>query len=145
MRPDLHALNAALLACDSATAVLEQFFGAPVRIHRLDGPEPPRTAAQIARLGPDVRHRLVELRHDSRVLSEADLWYVPAALDPAMNRALLETDIPFGRVVAALRPRRITLEAEILPAGPVALAHRALLLLPDGRPLAEVHERYPRW
>lgn len=146
--PDPDALHRALLAHDSATAVLEAAYGGPVHIRRLAvGPVRPDAALRAVlrvEAGEAVLHRHVNLLREARVLSEADLWYVPARLTPAMAETLLATDVPFGRVVAALRPRRVTLSASVHPAGPVAVEHRALLLLQDDLPLALVHERYPR-
>ena len=128
--------------------MLERLYGGPVRIQRLPGPDLPLMPQQLARLGiadaAAALHRRVHLLRGELVLSEADLWYVPARLEPEMAAALLATDTPFGRIVAPLQPRRINLSAVLHPAGEVALEHRAVLQLPDGRPLAEVHERYPR-
>src|SRR5262249_27099548 len=50
----------------------------------------------------DVKYRRVRLRCGSRVLLEADNWYVPGRLTAEMNRLLNSTDTPFGRAVQAL-------------------------------------------
>ena len=98
------------------------------------------------------------------MLSEADNWYVPARLTPAMNHVLETTDTPFGKAVAALHFRRHTLSADLLwrplpkgwetsaaPAPQEAgaltipdhvLEHRAVLSTPDGEPFSEVVETY---
>jgi chorismate-pyruvate lyase len=112
-----------------------------------------------------VRYRRVELRCGDHVLSEAENWYVPDRLTPEMNRVLDTTDTSFGRVVRALHFSRHVLEATLLwsplpagwdsdtahrllswPAWPGArspvLRHRAVLVLPDGRPISEVVETY---
>ncbi|HTT06684.1 MAG TPA: hypothetical protein VMF64_15500 [Steroidobacteraceae bacterium] len=109
-----------------------------------------------------VRYRQVRLRCGSHVLSVAENWYVPARLTADMNRALQTTDIPFGRVVQPLHFSRHTLQATLvwspLPVGwesghqaapsawptPQAtlISHRAILTLPDGRPISEVVEHY---
>src|SRR5262249_37827765 len=111
-----------------------------------------------------VRYRRVKLVCGSRVLSEADNWYVPARLTPAMNQVLDTTDTAFGRAVMALNFRRRTLSATLLwsrrPGGwergaavravegaPLAvphavIEHRAVLTLPDGTPFSTVVETY---
>jgi chorismate-pyruvate lyase len=109
-----------------------------------------------------VRYRRVQLRCGEHVLSVADNWYVPGRLTADMNHRLQTTDTPFGRVVLPLHFLRRTLGAALLwsplPAGwesghpgapspwPTAqaevLRHRALLVLPDGRPISEVVESY---
>lgn len=120
-----------------------------------------RQELQVTATEP-VRYRRVRLRCGSHVLSVADNWYVPDRLTPAMNHLLQTTDVSFGRVVQPLHFSRHTLEATLLwsplPAGwesghqgapspwPNAqaevLRHRAILVLPDGRPISEVVENY---
>ena len=138
------ALQAALLASDSATAVLERICGAPVHIRRLAAPVPP--PRPIALPHPEeASHRRVALLCGARTLSEADLWYLPRALTPTMALAIAETDAPFGRVVRALALRRQTLAARLGEAdAAVAVEHRALLCCPAGLAVAEVWERYGR-
>jgi chorismate-pyruvate lyase len=99
-------------------------------------------------LGRDDRlgYRRVSLRCAGREMSLAYNWYVPARLTPEMNRLLAETDTPFGRAAAPLHFKREPIAKpwsgpEICPEGTV-LAHRALLRLPDGKPLAMVVECY---
>jgi hypothetical protein len=109
-------------------------------------------------------YRRVRLKCGDHVLSEADNWYVPARLTPAMNHVLETTDTPFGKAVAALHFRRHTLSADLLwrplpkgwemgatpapqEAGPLTipdhvLEHRAVLSTPDGEPFSEVVETY---
>ncbi len=142
------ALHAALLAADSATEVLERFFSAPVRVRVLACGGHAPDAAQRARLGvagEEIRHRHVALVSLGRQVSDADLWYVPARLPPG-SLARLETDAePFGRVMRPLGLKRRSLSARICaPGEPCALEHRAVLVTPDGLPVAEVFERYPR-
>ncbi len=132
------SLHDALLAADSATAVLEALCGAPITIRRaVAGPAtPPRCVA-------DGQHRRVTLLCGARALSEADLWFRPGLLPPGMVAALATTDIPFGRVVASLGLRRHTLSARICERGaPFAVEHRAVLVAPDDSVVAEVAERY---
>lgn len=90
--------------------------------------------------------RHVRLTCGNRLLSQAQNWYVPARLTPEMNAVLASTTTPFGKVAAPLGFRRELLETRRgagpdCPAGTV-LFQRALLRLPDGRPLAHVLECY---
>jgi chorismate-pyruvate lyase len=159
----LRSLNAELLAHDSATSVLEhwcdtQHLAAEPRIHaeRVAGAERPADATVRRELGVGpqvpVRYRHVRLRCGTVVLSEADNWYVPARLTPAMNATLESTDEPFGRVVQPLGFRRVRRAAEFRwppeahgqSAPATVLVHRAVLVLPDGTPFSYVVENYQR-
>ena len=149
--PRVAALNDALLAGQSATATLERWCAArgeaaAIVAVRVPGAWPPPDAAARAILGAAaIRYRHVQLRGGALVLSVAENWYVPDRLTPAMNAALETTDQPFGRVVAALRCRRHTLEARILPeGGEFVLAHRAVLFDGAGAAVCVVTERYTR-
>jgi DNA-binding GntR family transcriptional regulator len=93
-----------------------------------------------------VRYRQVHLLCGDTVLSIADNWYVPARLSPEMNHMLESSDIPFGRVVAPLGYTREQIasvhgRAPGCPEGTV-LSVRAVLRLPDGRPISAVAECY---
>lgn len=174
----MQTLNAEILASRSATASLETWC----REHRLaaeptivaqvlTGTTPPLTPEQRQRLEvgeqDEVRYRHVLLKCGTRVLSDAENWYVPQRLTPEMNRLLDTTTTPFGKAVAALEPYRRTFAVALLwtplPAGwereqspqpaaagatlamPDALfEHRALLYTRDHRPFSEVHEVYQR-
>ena len=171
----LQSLNADLLSHDSATLTLDRWCGAhrlaePAKIvaERVRDVEKPATAEQRELLGVSatepLRYRRVRLKCGTRVLSEADNWYVPARLTPEMNQALDASDIAFGRAVQALQFRRRTLSAELLwsplPQGwetsaparmkearalevPAhVIQHKAVLTLPDGTPFSEVVETY---
>ncbi len=140
-------LHLALLRCDSATAVLERFFGGPILVRRQHCAPVAPDAAQTARLelgqGTPWQYRRVCLLSAGTVLSEAHLWFVPGRLLPGMVQALAGTEIPFGRIVAPLRPRRHSIVAAYLPSpSPYALQHRAVLVT-DAGPIAEVNEFYP--
>jgi hypothetical protein len=173
----LQSLNAALLSSDSATLTLDGWCArhqlAPVgtkviaeRVRDADKPVTAelRAALQVGAEEP-VRYRHVRLRCGGHVLSEADNWYVPARLTPAMNAALDSSDVAFGRAVQPLHFRRQTLSARLLwsplpddwdersaPVGAAAgtaiaipehvIEHRAVLRLPDGTPFSEVVETY---
>ncbi|MDB5686010.1 MAG: hypothetical protein JWR77_599 [Rhizorhabdus sp.] len=171
----MQSLNAELLMGNSATLTLDGWckrhdMASPAIIvaDRTVGAVKPATAEQRARLrvGPDepVRYRHVALRCGTHILSEADNWYVPGRLTPAMNAALDSTGAAFGRVVLPLHFHREPLSARLLwsplpddwdkgaaiPQGngnPLAIPdylieHRALLALPDGTPISMVVESY---
>jgi chorismate-pyruvate lyase len=140
-------LHEKLLTSPSATAVLEELFGAPVVIRRLACDPLALTPWQRERLAPTPAepacHRRVMLLAAGKPVSEADLWYVPARLGAGMAEKLAETDEPFGAVVRPLRPSRETLATRICPPGEaVTLEHEALLRDRHGRPIALVMERY---
>ncbi|WP_066959488.1 hypothetical protein [Rhizorhabdus dicambivorans] len=152
-------LDARLLAGGSATRTLEGWcrehrLAADPRItaERVGGVDKPISAEQRARLGigaeEPVRYRHVRLRCGKRILSEADNWYVPSRLSPAMNAALDGSDIPFGTAVAPLGIGRRTLSTEMLwqpgtlPVPAELIRHRAIVHDRTGRPIAEVAETY---
>jgi hypothetical protein len=174
----IQTLNAEILGSRSATLILEKWC----RDHRLA--EEPKilarvvtainkapTAEQRQRLeitGQDeVKYRRVQLRCGTRVLSEAENWYVSGRLTPDMNRLLETTDTPFGKAIESLEPYRRTFAVKLLwaplpdgwergsgrlPSGSSrALAipdavfeHRAVLYTRDHRPFSEVSEVYQR-
>ncbi len=136
-RVTAEALHAALLASDSATAVLEAICGAPVTIRR--SPDPPWLPPVCLSGG---LHRRVALLCGDRHLSHADLWFRPELLSPGMVAELAAGDAPFGRVVKALGLRRRNLSAKFCaPDEPFALEHRAVLT-DRMQDVAEVAERY---
>jgi hypothetical protein len=145
-----------LSAHDSATAALEQWCAVrrmadPARI--LAKPaggkgEPSQESRELLEAGPDVPvgYRHVRLTCGGQVLSDAHNWYVPSRLTAEMNHALATTDAPFGKVVAPLGFTRERLAGERgaskdCPTDTI-LSHRALLRLPDGRPISFVIECY---
>lgn len=156
------ALNAQLLAGGSATLVLDAWCSrngmAPagsVKAEKLAGGRAMSTRALRRRLGigrgEPIGYRRVRLHCGPHILSEADNYYVPARLTAAMNAALDGSDAAFGRVAAPLRYQRRTVSARLFRARSSArgsrppadlFVHRALLTLPDGRPLAYVRETY---
>ena len=171
----IESLNVDLLAHDSATLTLERWcadhrLADPARIvaERVSGADKPASAevreALDVKPGEPLGYRRVRLKCGDHVLSEADNWYVPARLTPAMNNVLETTDTPFGKAVAALHFRRHTLSADLLwrplpkgwemgatPAPQEAgslmipdhvLEHRAVLSTPEGEPFSEVVETY---
>jgi hypothetical protein len=91
-----------------------------------------------------MRH--VQLSCGSKVLSVAWNWFLPGRLTKDMKEALLLSNAPFGKVVAPLNFRRLALStaagpADNCPADTIS-THRAMLSLPDGRPLAYLVECY---
>ncbi len=171
----IETLNANLLASNSATKTLEAWCGAhhmaaEAKLHarlRRDV-QKPITPEQRARLniGPNepVVYRRVDLACGDHVLSQADNWYVPSRLQPAMEKALETSDIPFGRAIQNLHPRRQTFGVNVLwhplpdgwelapPAADhgganlsipsVLFEHHAIVYSGDGRPISEVDEHY---
>ena len=166
-------LNADLLSHDSATATLQVWCdlhggGQKIIAHRVRAQDRPPSAEDRAALGaaPDepLVYRRVQLACGDQVLSEADNWYRPRLLTAEMNRALEETETPFGVVVRPLNFRRRTLTTTYLfrplplnweetPAavrvkrGQLAvpnnvLQHRAILLDDGGKPFSLVVETY---
>ncbi len=156
--PRLAEFERTLAAQDSATAALGQWCRArgiadPPAIRAEQAGRTAQPSTEVRRLlgvseNEPLAYRHVRLACGPAVLSEADNWYVPGRLDAEMNRTLATTDTPFGKVVAPLGFRRERLAAQRgraadCPPGTV-LSHRALLRLPDGRPLSLVTECYTR-
>lgn len=155
--PTLEEFEAVLARHDSATRALEEWcalrgMADPARITAQtlaarpdDLPGPVRSALQ---LGPGEAYALrnVRLSCGGTALSVAWNWYVPARLTPQMNETLQRTDTPFGKVVAPLGFRRRPLARVAGPDGECPAdtisTHRAMLILPDGRPLAYLVECY---
>src|SRR5262249_7847319 len=114
----------------------------------------------------EVKYRRVRLRCGSRVLLQADNWYVPSRLTAEMNRLLETTNTPFGKAGQPLEPYRQTFSVKVLwsplPEGwelgamtsaatrgalpiPVELLeHRAVLYTREHKPFSEVDEFYQR-
>ena len=99
----IESLNADLLAHDSATLTIERWcadhrLADPARIvaERVSGADKPASAEvrEALDVKPDepLGYRRVRLKCGDHVLSEADNWYVPARLTPAMNNVLETTD-----------------------------------------------------
>lgn len=168
LNADLLSHDSATLTLDRWCGAHAMAAPARVTATRLREAETPADDAVRRSLGVDaaepVRHRHVRLACGIHVLSEADNWYLPARLTPEMNQALETSDVAFGRAVAALGFQRRTLSVERLwdplprgwaaatglpqpRPGPLAipaeiLRHRALLVLPDGRPFSALVETY---
>lgn len=150
-------LERMLASHDSATAALEQWceqqgLANPARVIAQQAPgqlvKDPADLRSL--LGVSAQEQLgsrhVRLTCGNRLLSQAQNWYVPARLTPAMNAQLAETTTPFGKVAAPLGFKRELIETKRgagpdCPAGTV-LFQRAILRLPDGQVLAHVLECY---
>lgn len=156
------ALSGRILASRLATVALQGWCrecgladGPPsVRLAAGASPEP-LDADSLRALGGDAAgtaFRRVEIRIGGLAVADAHNWYFPDRLTAEM-RARLTTDCPFGEAVEALRPQRRTVlvrraAPEVLVDAPPAarpthvLEHRAVMELPDGTPIALVHERF---
>lgn len=174
---NLSELSVALLSRDSATLVLDEWcsrhridpaaeiVAERVRTAQADPPPEVRAALRLA-ASETVAHRHVLLKCGARILSEADNWYVPGRLTPAINHALDTTDIAFGRAALTLRFKRSNISSSRLwsplPAGwehlpeeawpraktlaipPFVLENRAVLVVSRDLPISFVIERYTR-
>ena len=174
----VQTLNGKVLASRSATLTLEAWCHDhhladenAIVAEVVRGVAKAATPEQRRRLqvSPDteVKYRRVRLRCGSRVLSEAENWYVPGRLTAEMNRSLDETNAAFGRVVQSLEPYRETFAVKILwsplPDGwergpmPVPKVNGRVLRIPDALfehravvynsrhiPLSEVDEVYQK-
>lgn len=161
----LERLQNALLQEPSATLVLERWCAeyhlAPdpkIIAQRVEGParEAPAAVRRNLQLRPGeaLGYRRVQLFCGPHILSDADNWYVPDRLTPAMNALLDHTDTPFGLAVKSLHFQRRTISSERLwspMAAPIAgalaipahvLRNIGLLSTPDGLPISEVIENY---
>ncbi|MBV8682464.1 MAG: UTRA domain-containing protein [Caulobacteraceae bacterium] len=157
---ELQGLQRDLLAGGSATVILGRWcadhrLADPPRIVALRDPgasvqAPPEVRRHLqARPGEAIAYRRVRLACGERVLSEADNWYLPDRLTPAMNQTLETTDTPFGLAVKALDFHRVTVEARRLWLGrsdappPIRLLRiEAVLVAGAGAPFAFVRETY---
>ena len=155
--PTVAAFEATLAQHDSATEALRTWceargLASPAQIIARPvigaAARAPAGLRQLLGIGPReaIGYRHVELVCGNRVLSVAHNWYVPNRLTAEMNAALAATQVPFGRIAAPLAYHRKALEVLTkpprgCPANTIS-AHRALLQLPSGQPLAYVLECY---
>jgi chorismate-pyruvate lyase len=161
----LDRLQQALLHEPSATLVLERWCAeyhiapeAKIVAHRVDGspkpvPESVRRNLDL-KAGEALGYRRVQLFCGNHILSDADNWYVPDRLTPAMNSLLDHTDTPFGLAVKSLHFHRRTISSDRLwnPASAPALAtltipehvlrNVGLLTVAGGLPISQVIESY---
>jgi len=172
---ELRSLSTELLSRDSATSTLDRWCtihhmaSNPTVIAERVPAETPSVPEDIRRVlqvseGEPLVYRRVRLKCGTHLLSDAENWYVPSRLTPAMNTQLAATDVPFGRVIQALRFRRRTISSiplwSPLPAHwedrpssewetetaiqipQYVLENRAVLTVSDGFPISFVIERY---
>ena len=153
----LAELEAVLAANDSATLALElwcerhaiadppEVFALPVVGERAAIAPDAATMFDL-QPGETIAVRNVRLVCGDTTLSKARNFYVPERLPAEMNHLLDTTSLPFGRVVASLGYTRERLATTRGPTGGCAantvLSHRAMLRLPDGRPLSLLAECY---
>lgn len=150
------ALDRALLANDSATAVLQRWCdrhfdnGLKIRAHVAVRASRAADAGQSARLsipiGAPLSYRRVQLLCGTVVLSEAENWFVAERLS-ADAQGQLAGDTPFGVAVRSLAPTRRNIASEPMWEGQrfhEILRHRAVLTARDGLPISEVIETYQR-
>jgi chorismate-pyruvate lyase len=162
----LDSLQQLLMRQPSATLVLGQWCAAyhlapeahivAQRVRGAPKPAPASVRQNLAlKPGEPVGYRRVQLLCGDRILSDADNWYVPDRLTPAMNRLLDQTDTPFGLAVRSLHFRRQTLSSERLWSPPAALSAGGMMPIPDhllrneglltvagGVPISQVIESY---
>lgn len=142
-------LAAALDAAPTVTAGLYAWCEArgiaagPIRVlARSDGHPPPSLAALLDAAGEEMLFRRVILGRGRVALATAENLFLPARLTPDMRRTLAETDMPFGTVLAPLRPLRRTLTRAWGDTEGAVLVQTALVLAPGGTVLAAVRERF---
>jgi hypothetical protein len=159
-------LQRQLMSQPSATLVLVRWCAAyhlapapHIVAKRVLGPRKPlpdRVRLNLAlKPGEPVGYRRVQLLCGDRILSDADNWYVPDRLTPAMNQLLDHTDTPFGLAVRSLHFQRRTLSSDTLwvpqetattggmmtiPAH--LLRNEGLLTVAGGLPISQVIENY---
>ncbi len=123
-------------------------------------PDEVRAALDLT-AGETVHYRQVRLMRGSLALATAENWFVPQRLTADMNEVLNQTEVPFGTVIAPLRPFRRTLAAHLQPLTTdpaedllrargsahqprpeVILEHIAVILSGSGTALALVKEHY---
>ena len=91
--------------------------------------------------GEAIHYRQVRLMRGS-LPPAAENWFVPQRLTAAMNEALIETNVPFGRVIAPLQPARRLLAVHPQPHAEIILVQSAVILSRLGTALAFVKESY---
>lgn len=138
------------LCLDSGAGAEGELIARSLAVPQRDATVEQRERLQVG-AAEEVLYRKVQLICRGIVLSEAENWFVPSRLTEAMNRALEETETPFGRVIRDLQPYRRTLDAHVLwnsdsggeiPQG--VLFHSAIVFSAAHVPLSEVREVYQR-
>jgi chorismate-pyruvate lyase len=143
---DTARFRAEIAQASSATAVLQSRCAThPITAIRADSRAKALPRSIKARLGisdnQQVRYRHVRLMCGPTLYSDADNWYVPSRLTPAMNYALDTSETPFGKVIAPLNARRSIIRTRTRRHSPF-LRVTAVLTSESGAPLSGVVERY---
>jgi chorismate-pyruvate lyase len=162
----VHALSERILRSNSATEELERWCreraigdGRIVALCARDATPEPLDDESLEVLYPrDVRgktrFRRVRLATSGIVVVDALNWYFPNHLTPEICKKLEKSDIPFGRAIEALKPKRRTFLVRrcapdqlvdvkgLMDRSATAFEHRAVVQRHDGAPLAVVHERF---
>ncbi len=160
----LDQLQQQLRSQPSATLVLAHWCAAyhlapdPQIVARLvkSRPKPPPDSVRrnlALEPGEAVGYRRVQLLCGELILSDADNWYLPDRLTPAMNEVLDRTDTPFGLAVRSLGFKRRTLSSVKLWSPPAVagstlafpehlLRNEGLLTIAGGLPISQVIENY---
>ncbi|GAN93929.1 hypothetical protein Gbth_041_025 [Gluconobacter thailandicus F149-1 = NBRC 100600] len=143
----VRALNDRLERHPSATAVLQEHCGLPIRVVRLPAQEQPSGDILLlldVQKADQIRTRHVQLLCGDIPLSDAWNWYVPERLTADMNHVLETTDTPFGKAVADTHFHRQRLESHFPdPATGIVLENRAMLRrASDNAPISLVVEDY---
>ena len=146
LKNDLLGKRGATQVLTTWCATLQLASPAIIRAEKISGAGA-RAPAHVRALlhagaGEEIRHRRVRLMCGSHRMSEADNWYLPSRLTPAMNQALDTTDTSFGTVVRPLDFHRQTLEAKPLRNRHAALEITAVLIAATGVPFSLVVEDY---
>jgi chorismate-pyruvate lyase len=101
-----------------------------------------------------IRFRRVRLATAGLTLVDALNWYFPDNLNSDICHKLETTDIPFGRAINCLNPKRRTFFVRratpeqlvnrrgLIDPASIAFEHRAVVYREDNVPLAVVHERF---
>lgn len=129
--------------CGGKTAVVEQHNGSA-------RPLDDQMVAKIGDSAAALSYRYVSIKIDGCILSYARNWYRQDVLSESMKVALSQSNIPFGRIVAPLRFRRVSLSSEFFwqtwyekenRSEPI-LRHQAFLKLSSGQPFCYLEENY---
>lgn len=94
--------------------------------------------------GTPIRYRRVALLWAEREVSSAENWYLPERLPQGVALRLLNSEVPFGTLLAPFAPQRRIEAARPLDGPDYALEVRAVLSLPGRGDVAMVRECYAR-
>jgi chorismate-pyruvate lyase len=163
----IHSFSERILRSNSVTEQLERWCGenkiGSGRILALCERHAPQEAidddsldalAAYKSFGRTTRFRRVRLATSELVVVDALNWYFPDNLTGDICQELETTDVPFGRAIKPLKPRRRTFavlratpeqlvnDQGLIDPATTAFEHRAVVYRDDNVPLAIVHERF---